>query len=227
MPAPQTTTSEPGRPLRRDAQRNRDALLDAARAQFAEHGLEAPLEQVAKRAGVAIGTLYRHFPTRLDLIQALFVDKLQSWLEAAERAVAMDDAWDGFVLFVETMCELWSDDRGFNDLASTQLPATACLAEAQTRIHELGVRIVRRAQEQGSLRADVTAEDLSFVIWSHSRITQATHGIAPRAWRRHLHLMFDAFRAERAHPLPEPAMTPQQAYDAMVRLGGPVGCTPS
>jgi hypothetical protein len=73
----------------------------------------------------------------------------------------------------------------------------------------------------------VTAEDLSFVIWSHSRITQATHGIAPRAWRRHLHLMFDAFRAERAHPLPEPAMTPQQAYDAMVRLGGPVGCTPS
>jgi hypothetical protein len=99
--------------------------------------------------------------------------------------------------------------------------------QPQTARGERGVRIVRRAQEQGSLRADVTAEDLSLVIWSRSRITQATHGIAPRAWRRHLHLMFDAFRAERAHPLPEPAMTPQQAYDAMVRLGGPVGCTPS
>lgn len=229
MPAPRseslTETTVPGKPLRRDAQRNREALLEAAGEHFAEHGLDAPLEHIAKRAGVAVGTLYRHFPTRMDLVLALFADKLRRWLDAAERAIIMDDAWEGFVSYVETMCELWADDRGFNDLASTVLPATACLAGTQARIHELGVQVVRRAQEEGSLRPDVTPEDLAFVVWSHSRITQATHGIAPEVWRRHLHLMFDGFRADRTHPLPVKAMSPQQVHDAMVRLGGSV-CTP-
>lgn len=217
----------PERPLRRDAQRNRDALLAAAREHFAQQGLEAPLDQIAKHAGVAIGTLYRHFPTRLDLIQALFTGKLQTVAEAAEQAAAMDDAWEGFVHFVETMCELQAEDRGLNDLASVRLlPASPELDGANARIHDLGIEIIRRAHEQGALRADVTAEDLAFLVWSHNRITQATHGIAPNAWRRHLHLMLDGFRADRAHPLPEPPMSPQQVYDAMVRLGRTPGCTP-
>lgn len=141
---------------RRDAQRNREALLTAARSCFAEQGMEAPLEQVAKRAGVAIGTLYRHFPTRLDLVQATSAEKLAAWREAAEKAVTMDDAWAGLCHFLETMCELQSQDRGFNDLASMRLAESACLAGAQTRIRELGVHIVERAQEQGSLRPDLT-----------------------------------------------------------------------
>jgi AcrR family transcriptional regulator len=216
----------PGRPLRRDAQRNRDALLESARANFAEQGLEAPLDQIAKDAGVAIGTLYRHFPTRLDLIQALFTGKLHAVAEAAEQAAAMDDAWEGFVHFVETMCELQAEDRGLNDLASVRLlPASPELDESNARIHDRGVEIIRRAQEQGTLRADVRTEDLAFLVWSHNRVTEATHGIAPNAWRRYLHLMLDAFRADRAHPLPEPPMSPRQVYDAMVRLGGTPGCT--
>ncbi|MCF1595209.1 TetR/AcrR family transcriptional regulator [Streptomyces muensis] len=215
------------RPLRRDAQRNRDALLEAARAHFAEHGLHAPLEQIARQAQLAIGTLYRHFPTRLDLIQAVFTEKVRAWLEVAERAVAMEEAWQGFQLFAETMCALQAGDRGFADLASVRLPDSTSLEAAQTRIHDLGVEIVHRAQEQGSLRADVTPEDLAFVIWSHSRIAEATRGIAPVVWRRHLHLMLDAFRADRAHPLPEPPMTADQVYEAMVRLGGYDSCAGS
>ncbi|WP_107357858.1 TetR/AcrR family transcriptional regulator [Streptomyces agglomeratus] len=217
----------PPRPLRRDARRNREALLEAARAHFAEHGLDASLEQIAKRAGVAIGTLYRHFPTRLDLIQALFTGKLQAVAEAAEQAAAMDDAWEGFAHFMEMMCALQAEDRGLNDLASVRLiPASPEFDEANARIHDLGIVIIRRAHEQGSLRPDVTPEDLALLVWSHNRITHATSGIAPNAWRRYLHLMLDAFRAERAHPLPEPPMSPQQVYEAMVRLGGAAGCTP-
>jgi len=207
-------------PLRRDAQRNREALLAAARAHFAAHGIDAPLDQVARDAGLAIGTLYRHFPTRLDLIQALFAGKLQSWLEAAERAAALDDAWQGFVLFTEAMCQLQADDQGFNDLVSMRLPEAAGLAAAQDRIGDLAARIIGRAQEQGSLRPDLTTEDLAFVIWSQSRINQATRGVAPRAWRRHLYLMLDGFRADRAHPLPEPPLTVEQAYRAMLGLNG-------
>lgn len=218
-PAP-TTASVPARPLRRDAQRNRDSLSAAARAVFAEHGMEASLEQVAKRAGVAIGTLYNHFPARLDLVQEAFADKLAIWVAAAEHALNMDDAWEGLCLFLETMCELQARDRGFNDFASIRLPEGACLAGQQTRIHDLGARIVERAREQGRLRPDLVPEDLAFVIWSHSRIIEATDGIAPHAWRRHLYLMLDGFRAEHAHPLPEPPLTPEQLYRAMLRLGG-------
>lgn len=210
--------------MRSDARRNRDALLCAARGAFAEHGLDAPLEQVARQAGVAIGTLYRHFPTRVDLIQEIFAAKLQAWLDAAERAVAIADPWAGFCLYVATMCELQAGDRGFNDLASMRLPASERIDGAQRRIARLGVEIVERAQRQGSLRADVTPEDLAFVIWSHGRITQATQGVAPRAWRRYVHLMLDAFRAERAHPLPEPPLTHDQLYRAMLQLGASGTC---
>ena len=150
----------------------------------------------------------------------VFAGKLATWVAAAEQALSMDDAWEGLCLFLETMCELQTHDRGFNDFASIRLPENACLAGQQTRIRDLGVRIVERAREQGSLRPDLAPEDLAFIIWSHSRIIEATDGIAPHAWRRHLYLMLDGFRAERAHPLPEPPLTPTQLYRAMLRLGG-------
>jgi AcrR family transcriptional regulator len=221
MTADDPTCSAPARALRRDAQRNRDGLVAAARECFAEHGLDAPLEQVAKRAGVAIGTLYRHFPTRIDLVQAIFADKLQDWLDAAEQALGVDDAWQGFCHFLQTMCELQADDLGFSDLVCRRLPQSEGIERAQSRIYELGVEIVHRAQRQGVLRPDVTPEDLAFVVWSHSQITAATQGIAPNAWRRYLHLMLDAFRVDRAHPLPYPPLSPGQVYRAMVRLGEP------
>jgi hypothetical protein len=141
-------------------------------------------------------------------------------LAAAERADALADAWQGFVLFIEAMCQLQADDQGFNDLVSMRLPEAAGLAATQDRIGDIATRIIRRAQEQGSLRPDLTTEDLAFVIWSQSRINQATRDVAPRAWRRHLYLMVDGFRAERAHPLPEPPMTREQAYRAMIGLSG-------
>ena len=222
MPAAPAADADPSCSprLRRDAQANREALLAAAQARFAADGLDASLVQVAKDAGLAIGTLYRHFPARLDLIQALFAEKLQRWLQAAERADAMDDAWQGFVAFIEAMCQLQADDQGFNDLLSMRLPEAAGLGASQDRIGEIAARIVGRAQGQGSLRPDLTSEDLAFVIWSQSRINQATRQVAPHAWRRHLYLLLDGFRAEGAHLLPEPPMTSEQAYQAMVGLNG-------
>lgn len=217
------------RGLRSDARRNRDALLRAARAAFAVHGLDAALEQVARDAGVAIGTLYRHFPTRIDLVQAVFTDRLEELLAAAERAAEMDDAWAGFCLYVETRCELQASDRGFDDLAGIRLPSSACIDAIQGRILQLGVTVVERAQRQGALRTDITPEDLAFVTWSQGRIAEATRTIAPNAWRRHLHLILDAFRADRASPLDEPPLTRDELYQAMVRLGGdgPCGGQPS
>ena len=212
------------RELRSDARRNRDALLHAARAAFAAHGLDAALEQVARDAGVAIGTLYRHFPTRVDLVQAVFTDRLEELLAAAERAAAIPDGWAGFCLYVEASCELQASDRGFDDLAGIRLPSSSCIDAIQDRVLQLGAAIVERAQRQGTLRADITPEDLAFVTWSQGRIAQATRRIAPNAWRRHLHLILDGFRADRATPLAEPPLTRDELYQAMVRLGGAGPC---
>ena len=217
-------TDGAARGLRSDARRNRDALLRAAREAFAVDGLDAALEQVARDAGLSIGTLYRHFPARIDLVQAVFTDRLAELLAAAERAAAMPDAWAGLRLYLEATCELQASDRGFDDLAGIRLPSSSCIDAIQDRILQLGVAMVERAQRQGTLRPDITPEDLAFMTWSQARIAQATRAIAPNAWRRHLHLILDAFRADRASPLTEPPLTRDQLYQAMVRLGGAGAC---
>ncbi|MFD0516080.1 TetR/AcrR family transcriptional regulator [Streptomyces aureus] len=170
----------PAKPLRRDAQRNRDAIVAAARTAFSEQGLGASLEGVAREAGVAIGTLYRHFPTRLDLVETLFNAKYAELLTAAEEAAAMDDAWEGFCRYLEKLCQLQACDRAFNDLVSARLPLHVAGREMYERTKELCVQIMRNAQEQGVLRGDVTAQDIAFVIWSQAGIIQATRTIAPK-----------------------------------------------
>ncbi|MCX4460582.1 TetR/AcrR family transcriptional regulator [Streptomyces sp. NBC_01728] len=208
----------PAKSLRRDAQRNRDAIVAAARTAFSEQGLGASLEGVAREAGVAIGTLYRHFPTRLDLVETLFTAKYAELLTAAEEAAAMDDAWEGFCRYLEKLCKLQACDRAFNDLVSARLPLHVAGREMYARTKELCIQILRNAQEQGVLRGDVTAQDIAFVIWSQAGIIQATRTIAPRAWRRHLHLMLSAFRTECAHELPEPPLTSRQVDQTLVTL---------
>jgi len=212
-------TGPRARPMRRDAQRNREAILCAAQSAFALQGLDAALETVARRAGVSIGTLYRHFPSRLQLVEAVFTEKTKAWADAAEQALAMPEAWDGLAFYLERVCELQAGDRGFNDVACMHLAAACGLEEAKDRAYRLSRQIVARAKRAGSLRADVTAEDIAFLLWASTRIVEATHSVAPSAWRRHLGLMLDAFRAENAHELPEPPLRPSQVRAAMVALG--------
>ncbi|WP_326813446.1 MULTISPECIES: TetR/AcrR family transcriptional regulator [unclassified Streptomyces] len=213
-----SVSESPAKPLRRDAQRNRDAIVAAARTAFSEQGLGASLEGVAREAGVAIGTLYRHFPTRLALVETLFNVKYTELLVAAEEAAAMDDAWEGFCRYMEKLCQLQACDRAFNDLVSARLPLHAAGREMHERAKEICTQIMHNAQEQGGLRGDVTAQDIAFVIWSQAGIIQATRTIAPQAWRRHLHLMLDAFRTQGAHELPEPPLTSEQADQTLTTL---------
>lgn len=199
-------TKGAGRPLRRDAQRNRDAIVAAAADAFAREGLGAPLERIAKAAGVAIGTLYSHFPTRLDLAEIVFAEKIDAWLDAAEKAATAEDPWSGFTEYLEAICELQADDRGLGDLASMSTPLAECIESRLARIRALGQTIVQRAQSQGTLRPDVSPDDMALVIWAHGGIMAAIKDVAPEAWRRHLALMLDGFRAERATPLPVPPL---------------------
>jgi AcrR family transcriptional regulator len=205
-------------PRRRDAQERRDKLLAAAQREFAAHGVDASLEKIARDAGVAIGTLYRHFPTRLDLLMAAFKPRLQEFLDGAAKALEMDDPWEGFVCYLENLFGVQAGDRGFNDFLSRRFPGSA----DTERIHDQMCRqiedVLTRAQEAGEARPDITQADIVNLIWSNGRMIDATSATAPNAWRRYLYLMLDAYRAERAHSLPEPPMTEKQLYDAMVHL---------
>jgi AcrR family transcriptional regulator len=206
--------------LRRDAQRNRDAILTAARQVFCDQGLEAPLEEIARRAGVGIATLYRRFPSRVELLDEVLADTLQAHIDLAERALAMDDPWEGFCFYLEETCRLQATDRGLNDAMGMRFPRATGLEATRRRLFDLVGQLIARAQGAGQLRADLTQEDLALVAWANSRILQAVRAAgAPDAWRRHLALLLDGFRADRAHPLPEPPLTPRQVYRAMLVLG--------
>jgi AcrR family transcriptional regulator len=208
------------RPLRRDARERRDKLLAAAQREFAAHGVEASLEQIAREAGVAIGTLYRHFPTRLDLLMAAFEPRLQEFLDGATTALENDDPWAGLVHYLENLFRMQAGDRGFNDFLSRRFTDNA----ETERIHDLMCQqiedVLTRAQDAGEARPDITQADIVNLIWSLGPIIDATSTTAPNAWRRNLYLMLDAYRADRAHPIPEPPMTDGQLYAAMVHLSG-------
>jgi AcrR family transcriptional regulator len=214
--APESTAV---RKPRRDVQRNRDALLGAARDEFAEQGLGAPLEHIARRAGLGIATLYRHFPTRVELVDAILTCAVKAHAEIAERALAMDDPWSGFAYYLEESCRLAAENRGVSDMMSVRLPEARCAEAAKRHAFEVIGRVIRRAQDSGQLRTDLTSTDLAFLTWANSRILDATAEVAPDAWRRHLGFLLDGFRAEAAHELAEPPLTPAQTYHAMLALG--------
>ena len=173
MPNAQRDLARPARPLRRDAQRNRAAILAAARQVFCDHGLEAPLEQIARQAGVGIGTLYRRFPSRVQLLDAVLADTVQAHVDAAERALAMEDRWDGFAYYLEQTCRLQAADRGLNDAMGMRFQGATAMEAAKARLFDLVAQVVDRAQQSGQLRADLTLEDLAFVSWANTRILPA------------------------------------------------------
>jgi AcrR family transcriptional regulator len=201
-------------PLRKDAKRNRERLIEAARAVFAERGLDVPLDDVARRAGVSIGTLYNRFPTRADLVAAVFADRSETVIEIAEHALVMDDAWAGFVHFVEQVCRMQAADRGYNDLSARSIPQAAPTPD-HLRGHELMTEIVERAKRCGALRPDFVLADMAFVTWAITRTIEATADVDPQAWRRHLGFVLDGLRAQAAHPLPVPALTDDQVSRIM------------
>src|SRR3954451_9496870 len=121
------------RQLRQDAARNRERIIEAAREVFSEQGLQAPIEEVARRAGVGIATLYRRFPTRPELITCAFAAKMQDYAEATEEALAYDDPWEGFCWYVERLCEMQAADHGFTDVLTMPFPSALEFEDVRDR----------------------------------------------------------------------------------------------
>jgi AcrR family transcriptional regulator len=204
------------RPLRADAARNRDSLIAAATQVFGERGLDAPLEEIARRAGVSIGTLYNHFPTREEFCDAIFPQRLAALDRIATAALADSDPWTGFVGFVEGLFALQAEDRGLNDAIAQRFPVTPEVAEACHRGFQHVERIIQRARDSGQLRADFEAPDLATMIWAMSQVIRESMDVAPQAWRRCLAFFLDGLRAEAAHPVAVPVLTGKQLAKVMM-----------
>lgn len=198
------------RPLRQDAARNRERLVAAAREVFRRKGIEAPLEEIAREAGVAIGTLYNRFPERGELVDAALGPLVQAAADLAERASGDDDPWQAFASFVTGTCEQFAADRGYADVYRAKAHGTPVIDAARERLALVKETTMARAMSAGVLRTDIEAADVVLLIWGVAAIMDATRDTAPDAWRRHLALHLDGLRAEAARPLPALPLTMAQ-----------------
>jgi AcrR family transcriptional regulator len=193
-----TTNADPGiRQLRADARRNRERILEAAKEVFGEQGADAQMDDVARRAGVGVGTVYRHFPNKDVLMGELVTQKFASITEQAREALTKDDAWEG-------LCDLlyWSAGEMASNFALRDALRDASAAyeyaePARLELEEVTDKLVKRAQRQGELRKDFRAPELGMLIGG----VCASMG-APQAsgldWRRHLDILIDGLRAKPA-----------------------------
>jgi AcrR family transcriptional regulator len=206
---------------RRDARRNRELLIEAAHEVFTEQGLHAPIDVIARRAGIGNATLYRHFPTRAALVDAVFRDLLAGTMSTGEQARTADDAWAGLTGYLHTVFAGLAADRGTNDLMTTHLDGVDSLEAVHAHNRRTVELLLDRGRDQGTIRADVTAEDVLFALAALGRtVPSLTTAAGPDAWRRPLALLLDGLRATPATPaLPEPALTAAQLNDALQGLG--------
>jgi AcrR family transcriptional regulator len=179
---------------RSDALRNRQRLLDAAADTFAIDGLGAPLEPIAARAWVSIGTLYNHFTDRDGLVTAVTEDAMNQLLASADRAAALDDAWAAFEALIVGACELQARNRAIADILGSSYPVTGPLDAACAHLEGKFVDVIDRGQRTGVLRPDLTVADMGPIMWSVARIVERSGPDQADAWRRHLGIILDGLR---------------------------------
>ena len=185
------------RPLRRVAEQNRQRLLDAASEVFAARGLEASVEEIARTAGVGMGTLYRRFPTKDALIGALVQDVLTTMLALAREGTERPGG-TGLEYFLEAASAYQADHRG----CLARLWNAGIEHELVQDIRGLIDDLLTEAKRHGRVRAEITSTDVTIVLWAVRGIIETTQGRAPEAWQRHLDVYVAGLRPS-ADPLPE------------------------
>jgi AcrR family transcriptional regulator len=205
------------RPLRRDAEINRQRLLTAASELFAQQGLAVTLNDIAHHAGVGVGTAYRRFANKDEVIDALFEQRLNQVIALATEAVQDRDAWRGLTTFLERSLEMQLEDRGLTELLNNPQLKQHRVNEARDRIAPLVNALVDRAKAQGVLRPDVEGTDAIFIQVALTGVMDSTRNVEPTLYRRYLTIFLDGMRADRGPltALPVAALTTEHTHVAM------------
>lgn len=206
------TETSPRRPLRKDAARNRELLIAAAREVFATRGSEASLDDIARHAHLGVGTAYRHFSNKHELIAAIVDQELERFVGFAETARASEDAWAGLVGFFEAMLEVQRTNQGLREVLTG---ATADLGDdVERRVMSPLEALLRRAQQAGQVREDAEPSDIGFVILMLCTVSDVASTTAPDLWRRYLPIVLDGLRPGRP-AFGAPALAPEQMREAI------------
>lgn len=211
------TPSPRPRALRRDAAENRERLLAAARTLFAEGGFEVTLDEIARRAGVGVGTAYRRFANKNELLDALFAEQTVEVAAAADAGLADPDPWRGLVGYLERSLALQLRDRALAQIVSGDRISVEQHDWNREVMAPKNRALVARAQAAGVLRDDVQGTDLTFIQVGLNAIMSRSRDAHPDLYRRYLHLQLDGLRAQPGSPTPLPvaALTSDQTHAVM------------
>lgn len=211
--------------LRKDAARNRALLLRAGREVFAQRGLAATLNDVAHHAGVGVGTAYRRFANKEELIEAILVQQVEELEKVLGDALAEPDPWDGLVQYLERSLEVQAKDRGMAQVFSGQYARPQKYDWGRDQLAPLVERVADRAREAGLLRDDVTGSDLILLQVALNAVAKTSQdGRTPddrddagELYRRYLWIFLDGLRPDRdqASPLPVPPLTTDETHQML------------
>jgi len=204
------------RPLRADAARNRQRILQAASEVFAMRGLDVTLDDIARHAGLGTGTVYRRFANREALVEALFEERITRTVALAERCLLDEDPWRGLVTLIRATCAELSRDRGLRQAMLSSSYDHNRVAEAKARIRPLCAQLVERAQEAGVMRPEIQASDVPFIFLMVGTVADFAGDEAPEVWERYFVLLLDGLRArEGQDPLPVGPLDEEQMSTSM------------
>ena len=186
-----TPPSPTDRRLRADARRNRERILEAARAACAQYGPAVQMDDVAARAGVGVGTVYRHFATKDALMEALVAEKIRIFAEYAREAMDVDDPWEAFAGLLRRHAELMAADAGLRQAVIMTGAVVDVAQEERAELETLGAQLIARGKAAGVIRDDLEIEDIPVVM---SGLCGSMSN-PEFDWRRHLGLVLDGLRA--------------------------------
>jgi AcrR family transcriptional regulator len=206
-----STTTNPTPPAQRaDARRNRAAVLAAARERLAKDGLDGPIEDIARTAGVGVGTVYRHFPSKADLIAALVRDRFDRLAERTAEALSEPDPWDAFCDLIRFSAELQVHDRAMSQFLA-QHPELAYRDAVETGVRDMTAQLIANAQDAGGMRKDAVVEDVPTLVCGLGAVTAGAVTMPELNWERYVEIMLDGLRAPGVNPLPAPRASIQAA----------------
>jgi AcrR family transcriptional regulator len=211
-------TQNPGpRPLRADAERNRQRILRAAAEVFTTRGLQASLDDVARQAGVGVGTVYRRFPDKEALAEALFEERVGALVSLAEQALANPDSWDGLVTFLRDAGAVMVADRGLREILMFASYGKDRVDQGRAKMQPVVTALVERAQRDGKLRDDLAPTDFPFMTLMLTAAAQYAADVKPEIWLRYLTLIIDGLRPARdgVTPFPVSALEPPEMVKVM------------
>jgi AcrR family transcriptional regulator len=209
----------PARPLRVDAERNRQRILAAASALFAERGVDVSIDDIAAAAGVGVGTVYRRFTDREALIEALFEEKLSRIATLAADALEIEDPWEAFLAFFRATARLQAQDRGLKEVLLSTDRGRERLAAIRNTIRPVAVQVVQRAKDAGALREDLETFDVPMMQVAVSAVADVTRDVEPAYYERLLAILLDGLARSRdgTTPMTAPPLDVDQFTTAMSR----------